>query len=119
MVVAHPPSRWRRWLSNAPRVVAPDTCGFCGAAPAEALAAICPACLERIASERYPACGQCSAVLASPMPRCGACLAAKDYPLRGAIALFRYQGIGRTVIHKLKRDVDGVIARSLAEAWRL
>lgn len=118
MAFAPTSSVWARFLS-APDVLAPPCCGFCGAAPAEGLSAICAECLTRLEGERYPSCRQCSAVLPAPAERCGACLARIDFPLRGAMGLFRYQGIGRNVIRNLKRDHDGVIARSLAEAWIL
>lgn len=110
---------WRKILSGSPDLLAPPNCGFCGAAPNEGLRAICASCLRRLDAERYAACGQCAAVLASPAARCGACLARTDYPLRGTLSLFRYQGLGREVIWKLKRDHDGIIAQGLAEAWRI
>lgn len=110
---------WQGWLGGAPDLLAPPCCGFCGSAPPEDLRSLCRACLMRLEEERYPACRQCAAVLAIATERCGACLARPDFPLRGVTALFPYQGIGRGVIQKLKRDSDGVIARSLMEAWRL
>lgn len=119
MFAAAKSSVWRRLLSGSPDLLAPPSCGFCGAAPNEGLRAICATCLRRLEAERYPACGQCGAVLAAPAARCGACLARPDYPLRGTLSLFRYQGLGREVIWKLKREQDGIIAQALAEAWRI
>jgi predicted amidophosphoribosyltransferase len=75
--------------------------------------------LRRLEAERYAACDQCAAVLSAPAARCGACLARSHYPLRGTLSLFRYHGLGREVIWRLKRDQDGVIAQGLAEAWRI
>jgi predicted amidophosphoribosyltransferase len=110
-------SSWFRLLGSASELLAPPCCGFCGAVPKENFRAICAVCHSRLEGERYPACGQCAAVLASPTEKCGACLGRADFPLRGVTGLFRYQGVGRNLILKLKRDHEGVIAQSLAEIW--
>jgi predicted amidophosphoribosyltransferase len=104
-------------LKSAAELLAPACCGFCGSVPAEGWRSVCVSCRDRLETERYAGCAQCAAVVASPVERCGGCLGRSDYPLRGVTGLFRYQGIGRDVVLRMKRDRVGVLASSLTEVW--
>jgi predicted amidophosphoribosyltransferase len=109
----------RGLLRGAGELLAPPSCGFCGARPQEGRRAICATCGERLKQEFYPACARCAAALPSPTDRCGACMARRDFPLRGATAILRYAGAGRDLVLRLKRDSDGVLAQAAAEMWLL
>ncbi len=111
--------------------LAPRRCALCKAsqppAPRQESAArslgarLCGPCaraLEPIAAA-CPACGLGRGPFHAPAPRCGACRATPKRGLETTVALLRYRGAGRRLLHAVKyarrEDLGAPLGRALGE----
>lgn len=118
----------RLLLSGLAALLAPPSCAICRAAlpgggprepgallPAGMVCGRCAAGLEPIETA-CRGCGRSRAPHAPPAARCRVCLREPRGELRGTVALLRYRGVGRRLMHRIKYGGVEELARPLGLA---